>query len=136
MASGPALPRPFPVVGVAAAAGGLGPLREFFEHVPDDLDAAFAVVTHALADFALAPDELLAGRARLPVRLAAAGLPLEPGSIYLVPPGEPLEVSPSGVFRAQSQRGLLPIDAFLDSLAESLGPRAAAVVLSGNDGDG
>jgi PAS domain S-box-containing protein len=136
MASEPALPRPFAIVGVGVAAGGLAPLREFFEHVPDDLSAAFAVVTHALPDFTLAPDELLAGRARLPVRLAAPGVALEPSSIYLLPPGELLAVSPSGVFEAQPERGLLPIDAFFDSLAAALGPRAAAVVLSGGDDDG
>jgi len=136
MATELALARPFPIVGVGAAAGGLAALRELFEHVPSDLGAAFAVVTHALPEFALAPDELLAGRTRLPVQLAAPGVMLEPGSIYLMPPGEPLAVSAMGVFSALPDCTLFPIDAFFDSLACALGARATAVVLSGGGEDG
>lgn len=127
------------VVGVGASAGGLEALEEFFAHMPTDTDLAFVVVQHLSPDFKSLMDELLARRTRMAVHRVEHNMRLEPNVIYVIPPKKELRLAGDRLL-LQDRNGTaslaLPIDVFLESLAEAAGPRAVAVVLSGSGSDG
>jgi len=83
--------------------------------------------------------ELLAGHTSLTVRQATDGMPIEPDNLYIIPPGAYLSVDEGALLVSPptARHGSrLPFDFLLNSMAERLGGRAIAVVLSGTGGDG
>ncbi len=134
--------RPAPecrVVGVGASAGGLESLEALFSAVPDGCGLAFVVVQHLSPDFRSMMDELLARRTPLTVRMAEDGLPIEPDHIYLLPPRKEIIIRQRRLWLKDKDSDLalsLPIDHFLRSLADDVGNRAVAVILSGSGSDG
>src|SRR6476619_2375249 len=77
---------PFWVVGIGASAGGLESLERFFANASVGSGLAYVVVQHLSPDFKSVMDELLARQTQIPIRHAQEGLPLEPDTIYLIPP--------------------------------------------------
>ncbi|BBO87288.1 hypothetical protein DSCOOX_04680 [Desulfosarcina ovata subsp. ovata] len=128
----------FPIVGLGASAGGLQALKTFFSHVPENCGMAFIVLVHMTPKQPSMMPGLLQKVTSLPVETARDGHCIEADHIYVIPPDK--EIS---VFRGKIQlldvverHSILPIDAFLRSLAQDQGPRAVAVVLSGTGTDG
>ena len=85
--------------------------------------------------------ELLSRHTSMALHRVEHGMPLEPGSIYLIPPKKNLAIAEDKFLLSDQDlsRGHplnFPIDIFLNSLAESLGERAIGVVLSGTGSDG
>src|SRR5437667_399221 len=70
---------------------------------------------------------------------ASATIPIERNTVYVIPPRHGLKVV-AGRLELNgppSERGRhVAVDLFFRTLADTHGPRAAAVVLSGADGDG
>ncbi|MCO5170927.1 MAG: PAS domain-containing protein [Planctomycetes bacterium] len=129
----------FPVVGVGASAGGLEALQRLFEQAPLDAGLAYVVVQHLSPDFKSLMEELLARHTRLPIRRVVDGMLVEPDRIYLIPPNADMIIASGRLHlteRDPDQALTLPIDLFLRSLAEDVGPRAVAVILSGSGSDG
>ena len=131
--------RPLYVVGVGASAGGLEALQRLFERIPVTGELAFVVIQHLSPDFKSLMDELLTPHTQLQIVRAEEGMLVEPDHIYLMPPKSEMIVS-GGRLRLTERdpaKGLsLPIDTFFRSLAEDVGTRAIAVVLSGTGSDG
>ncbi len=127
------------IVGVGASAGGLEALQQLFSQMPLSGRLAFVVVQHLSPDFKSLMTELLAPHTDLKVQKATDGSSVEPDSVYLLPPKSEITIE-GGKLRLTDRdprRGLsLPIDSFFRSLAEDLGPRAIAIVLSGTGSDG
>jgi two-component system CheB/CheR fusion protein len=129
----------FQVVGIGASAGGLEPLERLFQHLPADTGMAFVVVQHLSPDFKSLMSELLSRRTSMPVRLAEHEMPVEPNSVYLIPPTKEMTIRQRRLLLHDKdpKHGLaLPIDVFLRSLAQDLGERSVAVILSGSGSDG
>jgi two-component system CheB/CheR fusion protein len=129
----------FHIVGIGASAGGLDSLERLFAHLPVDTGMAFVVVQHLSPDFKSLMDELLARRTRLPILQAAHDTPVEPNTVYLLPPMKEMIIRQRRLLLSDRDPrvGLtLPIDLFFKSLARDLGERAVAVVLSGSGSDG
>ncbi|MEX1368735.1 MAG: chemotaxis protein CheB, partial [Nannocystaceae bacterium] len=125
------------VVGVGASAGGLEALEQLFRQVPTDTGMAFVVIQHLSPDFRSQMDELMGRWTEMTVRVATHELPLAADTIYLMPPNAELIVSGNRLMLGERGEGLpLPIDQFLRSLANDVGSRAVAVVLSGTGSDG
>ena len=127
------------VVGIGASAGGLKPIEEFFDHMPQDSGMAFVVVQHLSPDFKSLMDELLARHTEMAIHKVSDGVKIEPNSIYLIPPEKNMAMSKGNLLLSDKaeQRGLnLPIDFFFSSLAADAGERAIAIVLSGTGSDG
>jgi two-component system CheB/CheR fusion protein len=127
------------VVGIGASAGGLEPLEQFFQSMPVDSGMAFIVQQHLSPDFESRMDELLARQTSIPIRRVVDGMPIEPDSIYLVPPKSDMMVYGGRLLLTDKDpdRGFsLPIDRLFRSLAQDLGPRAMGVILSGTGSDG
>src|SRR3954462_11460813 len=127
------------VVGVGASAGGLEALQRLFEHMPRTGGFAFVVIQHLSPDFRSLMDELLSPHTELRVVRAEDGVEVEADTIYLMPPKHEMTISGGRLClteRDPSGGLFLPIDTFFRSLAEDLGGRAVAVVLSGTGSDG
>ena len=135
-----ALPRDeFYVVGIGASAGGLEALEQFFSNMPDDTDMAFVVVQHLSPDFKSLMDELLARHTSIPIFRVTDSVEVKRNAIYLIPPKKNMIMSGGKLMLTEQDPsgGLnLPIDIFFRSLAQDVGKRAIAVVLSGTGSDG
>jgi len=136
-----ARPRPvFPVVVLAASAGGIEALGQIFGALPADFRAAVAVVQHR------SPQEpgflalVLNRSSTLPVQDAATGDRLQPGRIYLAPANHHLVVEPDGSLSLSTAARVHAVRPAADMLFASVAPvfttRVIAVVLTGADSDG
>jgi two-component system CheB/CheR fusion protein len=131
-------PRPY-VVGIGASAGGLEALEKLFEHMPPDTGMVFVVIQHLSPDFKSLTDTLLARRTAIPIRQAENGIPVEPNVCYLLPPRKDMILSDGKLLLTDKEPAptvALPIDRFFRSVAQDVGDRAVAVILSGTGSDG
>src|SRR3569832_2459063 len=126
------------VVGIGASAGGLESLEHLFSALPQDTGLAFVVVQHLSPDIRSLMDELIARHSDMPVHLVEDGMPVAANHIYLMPPGKEMIIRDRHLWLTDKEphKFTLPIDAFFRSLAQDLGPKAVAVVLSGSGSDG
>ncbi|MBI5068229.1 MAG: PAS domain-containing protein [Deltaproteobacteria bacterium] len=130
----------FPIVGVGASAGGLDAFRQLLSHVPADAGMALVLVQHLEATRASLLSDALALATAMKVAQAEDGVRVEPNRVYVIPPGTQMAIE-RGVLRLSAlqedeRRPHLPIDFFLQSLAEDRGRQSIGVVLSGNASDG
>ena len=129
----------FHVVAIGASAGGLDSLERLFAQLPTDTGMAFVVLQHLSPDFKSLMDELLSRRTPLRIRQADHDMAVEPNTVYLLPPMKEMIIRKRRLLLNDRDPRLgltLPIDLFFRSLAQDLGPRAVAVVLSGSGSDG
>ena len=124
-----------PVAGIGASSGGLEACNLLLANLPANPRLAFVLVHH---DDNLA--RILDGPAAIPVRQAAQGMAVEPGCLYVAPPGAGLEIANHLLRLAPRDPAPsaphMPFDRFLLSLAKECGSRAIGVVLSGTGEDG
>ncbi len=129
----------FPVVAIGASAGGLDAFRKLFDALPADAGMAFILIQHLDPSRASLMVDLLAGHTKNIVRQASDGMPLEPGNVYVIPPGAYLSIRGGTLHLSEPQErhgARLPIDFFLRSFAAERGRRAICVILSGTGADG
>ena len=130
---------PARVIGIAASAGGVEPLRRLVADLPAGLDAAVCVVLHIppTGRSLLAP--ILARHSRMTTIVAEHGMRLRPGTVYVAPADQHLLVRADVVELSDGpkENGVRPAaDPMFRSLARAWGPRGIAVVLSGALDDG
>ena len=129
----------FLVVGIGASAGGLDACRKLVGALPGGNGMAFILIQHLDPTHESMMVDLLAGHTAMTVRQATEGMLLEPGHVYVIPPGTYLSVSNGALHLShpQARHGArLPFDFLLHSLAEDCGARAVCVILSGTGADG
>jgi two-component system CheB/CheR fusion protein len=129
----------FHVVGIGASAGSLDSLERLFAQLPTDTGMAFVVLQHLSPDFKSLMDELLSRRTALRIRQADHDMAVEPNTVYLLPPMKEMIIRQRRLLLNDRDPRLgltLPIDLFFRSLAQNLGPRAVAVILSGSGSNG
>ena len=130
---------PFPIVGVAASAGGLEAFTQLLSHLPTDTGMAFVLIQHLSPDHQSLLTEILARTTKLPVQEVQNRMKVEPNQVYVIPPNTKMILS-EGVLQLSPREKVLgkymPGDAFFTSLAADRGCKSIAVVLSGTDGDG
>jgi two-component system, chemotaxis family, CheB/CheR fusion protein len=129
-----------PVVGIGASASGVEALQRFFGQLPAACKLSFVVVQHRLPRQKIALDRLLEPVTDLPIVRVTKNLVIEPGHIYLSPPGKFVSIADDRLRlsspRAASCRMSLPIDHFFRSLAAARHDQAVGIVLSGPTCDG
>ncbi|MGF6527706.1 chemotaxis protein CheB [Variovorax sp. PvP013] len=128
-----------PVVGLGGSAGSIPALGRFFEHTPADTGAAYVVILHLAPDHHSLLPELLQNATAMRVETARDGIELAPDHVYVIPPGKHLTTEEGRLRLAdlQSEPGRrVAVDLFFRALADTHGPHATAIVLSGGDGDG
>lgn len=126
-------------VAIGASLGGLQAVKAVLSVLPATFRLPLALVQHRVAD---AGDELaLALRAAcaLPVREAEDKSAIEPGTVFIAPPGYHLMVE-DGHFALTTEDPVgwarPSIDVLFETAAESFGPRVIGIVLSGTGEDG
>ena len=128
-----------PMVGLGGSAGGIAALQGFFASAPADSGMAFVVVMHLSAEHESMLPQIIQRSTPMPVTQVAESAEVEPDHVYVIPPGKALE-SANGHLTCTDltpDRGRrVAVDLFFRTLADTHGPRAAAIVLSGADGDG
>ena len=133
-------PPAFPVVVLAASAGGLPAFGHIFGAFPADFRAALAVVQHRHPRGPGFLAAVLQRSSTLPVQDAASGDRLQPGRIFLAPANRHLVVEPDGrlslspAARVQATRPAA--DVLFASVAPVCTTHVMAVVLTGYDRDG
>lgn len=133
------IPQGFFVVGIGASAGGIQALKEFFDHVPANSGMAYVVILHLSPDYDSHLAEVLQAVAAIPVTQVLESTTIEPDHIYVVPPNQHLvitdgTIAPSVNLHTEDRRA--PVDIFFRNLADTHGPRAVCVVLSGTGANG
>ena len=130
---------PFPIVGIAASAGGLEAFTGLLSHLPSDTGMAFVLIQHLAPDHKSLLSEILGRMTEMPVSEAQDGMAVEPNQVYVIPPNTKMVLS-KGLLQLSPREKIygkyMPGDAFFTSLAVDRGHKAIAVVLSGGDGDG
>lgn len=76
----------FPIVGMAASAGGLEAVSELLTALPSHSDMAFILVQHLDPDHESLLPDILSKRTALSVEPAHEGLKVKPGHLYVIPP--------------------------------------------------
>ncbi|UKO97589.1 chemotaxis protein CheB [Nostoc sp. UHCC 0870] len=129
----------FPIVGIAASAGGLEAFTGVLKHLLTDTGMAFVLIQHLDPNHKSLLSEILARTTKMPVTEVEDGLTVEPNKVYIIPPNTKMILS-GGVLQLTPREKIhgkyMPADAFFTSLAADRGRKAIAVVLSGADGDG
>jgi two-component system CheB/CheR fusion protein len=129
----------FPIVGIAASAGGLEAFTQLLSHLPIDTGMAFVLILHLSPDRESLLTEILTRATKMLVSQAQNGMVVEPDRVYAIAPNTQIKLA-DGAFQLSPREKVLgkymPGDAFLTSLAADRGNRAIAIVLSGGDGDG
>ncbi|MEL7333782.1 MAG: chemotaxis protein CheB, partial [Cyanobacteria bacterium J06560_2] len=127
----------FFVVGIGASAGGIQALEKFFSRISDHPNAAFVVVQHLSPDFRSMMSEILQRKTVMQVRQVEEGMPLEPGTVYVMPPGKNMLLEGREFFLTERSSHLnYPINLFFESMAKHFAERAIGVILTGGGSDG
>jgi two-component system chemotaxis response regulator CheB len=127
------------IVVVGASAGGVETLAELFSRIPRDVEASFFVVLHVPDRGTSVLPSILSRRGPLPAQHPADGALIEPGRVYVAPPGHHLLVKRGHVrlVRGPRENSARPaVDPLFRTAAAAYGRRVVAVVLSGTLDDG
>jgi two-component system chemotaxis response regulator CheB len=131
-------PRNFPIVCVGGSAGGLDAYERLLSNLPTDMGVAIVIVNH-LRTVATLLHEILPHYTKMPVKLIAEGLELQPNHVFIIPEKRDLHVL-DGEFRLKpiSKPHGWPdvITIFLQSLTRHWDGKLIAIIVSGYDGDG
>ncbi len=132
----------FPVIAMAASAGGLKALSVILGGLPADFPAAIAIVMHLAPDHKSVLAEILDRRTHLAVKQAHTGDFLCPANVFIAPPNHHLLVAKDGRLKLSTSSAKKvhyarpSAEPLFASVAEVYQKQAIAVVLTGGDGDG
>jgi two-component system CheB/CheR fusion protein len=128
-----------PVVGLGGSAGSIEALQEFFTTMPPRSGLAFVVVIHLSPEHESLLPEVIQRCTRMPVVKVDGTLEISADTVYVIPPGRTLQFGGGSLRLGAIPAGMarhVVVDILFRTLADSHAAHAAAVVLSGMDGDG
>jgi two-component system chemotaxis response regulator CheB len=135
-----AMPPAFRLIGVGASTGGPPVLQSFLQNLPKDFSIPILIVQHIARGFLAGLAEWLEQSSGRRVHIAKHGDLPEPGHVYLAPDDSHMGVIAGGhiaLSHSEPEGGLRPAVSFLfRSLAESFGPTALGILLTGMGVDG
>ena len=129
-----------PLVAIGASTGGPKALADTLQGLAPDIGCAVVVVQHVDRQFAPGLAEWLQSQCAMPVDLAEAGKPPQPGRIHLAASNDHLVVDADRTFRytphpkANAYRP--SVDVFFESLLRYWPARDMAILLTGMGRDG
>ncbi|MEP0872078.1 ATP-binding protein [Trichocoleus desertorum AS-A10] len=129
----------FPIVGIAASAGGLEAFTQLLSGLPIDTGMAFVFIQHLSPEHESLLTEILTRKTPMPVHEVQNGMKVKPNTVYVIPPNTQMTLSDDILRlspREKTAGKYLPGDTFFTSLATDRGHKAIAIILSGTDGDG
>ncbi|MBC7767606.1 MAG: chemotaxis protein CheB [Phycisphaerales bacterium] len=127
-----------PIIVIGASEGGVSALRGLHAALPENLPAAVFFVLHIGAHDSELP-EILNGGGPLLAAHPNDGDPIRPGRVYVAPPDRHMMVADGAIRLTKGPRENFvrpSIDPLFRSAAESYGPGAVGVILTGGLNDG
>jgi two-component system, chemotaxis family, protein-glutamate methylesterase/glutaminase len=132
--------QPVRAVGIGASTGGPGVLEKIFSKLPPAFPAPIFVVQHISSGFIKGMSEWLDRACALQVKLAVDGELAKPGYVYLAPDQLECLVGVDGciqLHKAKGRAAFCPaVTPLFRSLAETYGPKAIGILLTGMGSDG
>jgi two-component system CheB/CheR fusion protein len=131
--------RLFPILGIGGSAGSFKALERFFMHMPVDSGVALVIIMHLDPHHSIKVSELLQKYTSMPVREAEDSLQVEMNNVYVIPPNKDMGIHNGKLLLLEQNRSAnppMPIDYFLQSLAEDQWNNSVAIILSGMGTDG
>ncbi|MBV9215894.1 MAG: PAS domain S-box protein [Acidobacteria bacterium] len=127
------------VVGIGASAGGIQALSEFFSNAPKDAGIVYVVILHLSPDHDSHLAHVLQQVTELPVTQVTKETKIRPDHVYVVPPDKSLTLADHKIIvkpikTVEERRA--PVDIFFRTLADTHGPNAVGVILSGTGANG
>lgn len=129
----------FPIVGIGGSAGSFKALEQFFTHMHVDAGMAFVIVMHLDPQHSISVAELIQKFTAMPVAQAEDDMPVKPNHVYIIPPNKDLGIHKRKLLLLDPTKAKghqMPVDYFLQSLAEDQWNNAVAIILSGMGADG
>lgn len=129
----------FFVVGIGYSAGGLAPLKRFFEHIPEKSGLSFVVVQHLHRRQSSRLREILAPSTPLEIEYIQDSIIIQPDHIYLLESSQYVKMWDSHLYlldRREDEIVNQAIDTFFISLAKERKEKAIGIILSGGGNDG
>ncbi|RYF48049.1 MAG: histidine kinase, partial [Cytophagaceae bacterium] len=114
-------------------------LQDFFERMPADTGMTFVVVTHLAPDHESLLADILQRSTSMPVVQVDRRVKVEADTVYVIPPSKHLRMMDGHLELEEMERQQgrrVAVDLFFRTLADTHGPHAIGIVLSGADGDG
>ena len=130
----------FDAVVIGASAGGVEALVTLLGALPKSFGPAVAIVIHVppVNDSLLV--RVLEPRCALPLREACDKEPIEPGTVYVAPPGYHLMIEPDRTFALSLDEPVHysrpSVDVLFESAAHAYRERLLGIVLTGANADG
>lgn len=132
-------PKPFPIVGIGASAGGIKAFGTVLEHLNPNLGMAYVLVMHLSPNHKSALAEIMQFKTHMKVQTVKDGMEVMPNNVYVIPPGAlmslidgHLKLAP----RSLTSIGNFAIDYFFTALASVYKNNAVGIILSGTATDG
>lgn len=125
------------IIGIGASAGGMEAIHVLFDNTPTDA-VSYVIVQHLSPDHKSFMKELLVKHSKLKIFVAENGMEVISNRVYVLPEGKIMTIVRGRLVLKdrQSSKPNSAIDIFFNSLAEDLGNKSVAIVLSGNGSDG
>jgi two-component system chemotaxis response regulator CheB len=128
------------IIGIGASTGGPPVLQTILASLPKDFPVPILIVQHIAHGFLPGLTEWLQQTTGFKIQIAAYGVLPHPGHVYLAPDGFHMGLSASGrilLTKELAENGLRPaVSHLFRSLAETCGPSALGVLLTGMGKDG
>ena len=129
---------PFLVAAVGASAGGIDAFSSLVQDIPREAPLAIVLAQHLSRDRGRALSQVLASRTALEVTQATDEVRIEPGHVYVIPPGKHMTVIDGHLRLSPRPEDFWPrqVDTLFQSLAEYYRDKAVGIILSGALSDG
>jgi two-component system CheB/CheR fusion protein len=129
---------PHHIIAIGASSVAIEDINAFFEHPPVP-GAAYVIVQHLPEAIESSVPQLLSNRSSLPVKEATDQMPLAPNEIYLIPKDKYLTIEEDKfklIDKVTYPASHQTINTFFKALAQNIGKKVIAIILSGKGKDG
>ncbi|HYI77519.1 MAG TPA: CheR family methyltransferase, partial [Chryseolinea sp.] len=132
-------PKPFPIVGIGASAGGVKAFITLLQHLNPNLGMAYVLVMHLSPNHKSALAEIMQSKTKMKVQTVKDGMEVMANNVYVIPPNTfmslidgHLKLAP----RSITSLGNFAVDYFFNALAAIYKNNAVGIILSGTATDG
>ncbi len=133
------LPKPFPIVGIGASAGGIEAFISLLKYLDPNLGMAYVLIMHLSPHHKSALAEIVRSKTTMPVHTVKDGMEVKANNIFVIPPNTFMSVVDGHLKlapRSLSSIGNFGVDYFLTGLASIYKNNSIGIILSGTATDG
>ena len=131
-------PKPFPIVGFGASAGGIEAFTTVLRNLEPNLGMAYVLIMHLSPNHKSALTEIMQSKTRMTVQTVKNGMEVKANNVYVIPPNTFMSLVNGHLKLAPRSKSVtnLAVDYFLTALASIYKNNAIGVILSGTASDG